>query len=178
MDQFDVDQVSLNLGNEGLQARFVLKRCHMGVLLSTFLPSFLLTLTTLALPFSSHLSKDIVFLCSLLVLLVLAVLSWNMVQALPFTSYFKMVDIWLIFCLSVAFLKVVMQLLQRKSKIPSNSISPEFLLSSPTLEKLAKNQNLVSCNPNFVSKKLLPFMIFLFLISYMVIAVLFFYEVM
>ena len=83
-------------------------RRMMDILLTTILPTILITLVTFSTNIYNKNHFDAIATVNLTSLLVMVTLYVSISQSLPATSYMKMIDIWLIFSLFMPFLEVTM----------------------------------------------------------------------
>ena len=86
-----------------------LKRKVVTELMTTYLPTILLLLTTfVTIFFDKDLFGDVIAV-NLTIMLVMTTIFTSKIEELPPTSDMKMIDIWLIFCLVVPFLEVILR---------------------------------------------------------------------
>ena len=86
-----------------------LKRKIATELLTTYLPTILLLLTTFtSIFFDKDLFGDVIAV-NLTIMLVMTTIFTSKIEELPPTSDLKMLDYWLIFCLVVPFLEVILR---------------------------------------------------------------------
>ena len=88
----------------------ILKRRIMNEILTTYLPTFLILTMVYATNFFKPFFFESVISVNLTALLVLTTLFISVSGGLPPTAYVKMVDIWLIFSLSIPFLEVLLHM--------------------------------------------------------------------
>ena len=100
---------------EGIWMTIVLRRKIMSEMLTTYLPSALLMMITFATTFFKPFFFEAALSVNLTNMLVMTTIFISVMERLPFTSYPKMIDYWLIFCQLVPFLEVT----QKKKCSPS-----------------------------------------------------------
>ena len=111
LTMFTITNLTLNkkeIGNMVYMA-LKLKRKIATELLTTYLPTILLLLTTFtSIFFDKDLFGDVIAV-NLTIMLVMTTIFTSKIEELPPTSDMKMIDIWLIFCLVVPFLEVILR---------------------------------------------------------------------
>ena len=111
MNLFDVVNWSLDYtsnAKEGAEMKIRLKRKTKGELLTTFLPTILLTMITFATSFFKPFFFEAALSVNLTTMLVMTTIFISKMDGLPPTSAIKMIDIWLILCQLVPFCEVVL----------------------------------------------------------------------
>ena len=93
---------------KGVKMVIVLKRKITNELMTTYLPSFLLTIITFATTFFKPIYFEAAVSVNLTTMLVMTTIFIGEMQMLPTTAYIKMIDIWLIFCQLVPFSEVIL----------------------------------------------------------------------
>ena len=108
MLEFNVINVSLISQNSGfIMVEIILQRRYFYHLATTYFPTFCLIVITEMLLFINEEHFEAVIMVALTTLLVMYTLHQSISSQLPKTSYMKMIDIWLMFCLTVPFLVFV-----------------------------------------------------------------------
>ena len=97
-----------NMESGGVQMTIVLKRKIMNEMMTTFLPSLLLMLTTYATTFFKPYFFEAALSVNLTTMLVMTTIFMTVMQMLPATAYVKMIDIFLIFGQLYPFAEVVL----------------------------------------------------------------------
>ena len=87
----------------------VLKRKIQTEMLTTYLPTLLLLITTYATTFFKSVFFEATVTVNLTIMLVMTTIFTSKIEELPPTSDTKMIDIWLIFCLLVPFAFTLIQ---------------------------------------------------------------------
>ena len=87
----------------------VLKRKIQTEMLTTYLPTLLLLITTYATTFFKSVFFEATVTVNLTIMLVMTTIFTSKIEELPPTSDTKMIDIWLIFCLLVPFAFTLVQ---------------------------------------------------------------------
>ena len=93
---------------KGVRMVIVLKRKITNELMTTYLPSILLTIITFATTFFKPIYFEAAVSVNLTTMLVMTTIFIGEMQMLPTTAYIKMIDIWLVFCQLVPFSEVVL----------------------------------------------------------------------
>ncbi len=78
-------------------------------ILSSYLPTFLICLMVFATNYFKSYFFEAIVTVNLTSLLALTTLFVSILNSLPKTSYIKMIDVWLIFCLTIPFTEVILQ---------------------------------------------------------------------
>ena len=111
MNLFDVVNWSLDYtsdAKETVEMKVRLKRKPKSELLTTFLPTILLTSITFATSFFKPFFFEAALSVNLTTMLVMTTIFISKMESLPPTSDTKMIDIWLIICQLVPFSEVVL----------------------------------------------------------------------
>ena len=113
LTQYFIRQTEMNIGLIGNNQQAVIFKVSLGRrLLGTFLTVFLPTVLLIVIGHSANYFKDFFFEAiisvNLTVMLVLTTMFISVSNQLPKTSYIKMIDIWLIFNLTVPFVEVLL----------------------------------------------------------------------
>ena len=93
---------------EGVIMRIVMKRKITTEMMTTYFPSILLTMITFATTFFKPFFFEAALSVNLTTMLVMTTIFISKMEGLPSTSYMKMIDIWLIICQLIPFVKVVL----------------------------------------------------------------------
>ncbi|XP_023323855.1 uncharacterized protein LOC111697908 [Eurytemora carolleeae] len=101
-------RVSETRGKTVLKINVILGRNLMPIALNTYLPSMLLVIISYVTVFFKPFFFEAIVTVNLTTLLVLVTLFVSVSDSLPPTSYIKMVDIYLIFCLLIPFAEVIL----------------------------------------------------------------------
>ncbi len=81
----------------------------LSTVLSSYLPTFLICVMVFATNYFKGFFFEAIVTVNLTSLLALTTLFVSIMNSLPKTSYIKMMDIWLIFCLTIPFCEVILQ---------------------------------------------------------------------
>jgi len=92
----------------GIKMEITLKRRIMNEMMTTYLPSILLILTTYATTFFKPFYFEAALTVNLTTMLVLTTIFIAVMEKLPSTAYVKMIDVWLIFGQLIPFTEVVL----------------------------------------------------------------------
>ena len=106
MEKWHVSYRNKSNPKEGIWMTIVLRRKIMSEMLTTYLPSALLMMITFATTFFKPFFFEAALSVNLTNMLVMTTIFISVMERLPFTSYPKMIDYWLIFCQLVPFLEV------------------------------------------------------------------------
>ena len=106
MEKWHVSYRNKSNPKEGIWMTIVLRRKIMSEMLTTYLPSVFLMLITFATTFFKPFFFEAALSVNLTNMLVMTTIFISVMERLPFTSYPKMIDYWLIFCQLVPFLEV------------------------------------------------------------------------
>ena len=99
--------MKLSTRENAIVMEVVLGRRLLGNFLTIFFPTILLNVIGHSTNFFKSFFFEAVVTVNLTVLLVLVTMFISVSNSLPNTSYVKMVDIWLIFCLVLPFVEVL-----------------------------------------------------------------------
>ena len=109
MTLFVIQKWSLtSIESGGVQMTIVLKRKIMNEMMTTYLPSVLLMLTTYATTFFKPYFFEAALSVNLTTMLVMTTIFMTVMQMLPATAYIKMIDVFLIFGQLYPFSEVVL----------------------------------------------------------------------
>ncbi|XP_071514440.1 uncharacterized protein [Panulirus ornatus] len=113
--EYEVGRVSLRQDDSGTFSEAYVKvpltRLYGYAMVNIFLPSILLLVISYVTLFFSEEVFETRMMASLTNLLVMATLFTQTSASLPKTSYFKMVDVWLLMCIALIFLIVILHAL-------------------------------------------------------------------
>ncbi|XP_071530537.1 uncharacterized protein [Panulirus ornatus] len=111
-----------------MRVRIPLQRRSGYAILNIYIPSLiLLVISYVSLFFRPHIF-EVRVMTTLTSLLVMATLFAQVSESLPKTSYFKMVDVWLLFCIVMSFLIIIFHVIIDNSLV---DITPGMTGSSP-----------------------------------------------
>ena len=113
---------TLETGEAATALDVTLGRRLLGNVITVFLPTILLIVIGHTTNYFKNFFFEAAIAVNLTVMLVLATLTISVSDALPKTSYIKMVDIWLIFNLFIPFIEVIL----RTYKVNITSEGPHF----------------------------------------------------
>ncbi|XP_071530487.1 uncharacterized protein [Panulirus ornatus] len=109
--EYAVGDLVLEHGGSGMFSevwvRVPLTRRYGYAILNIYIPSLVLLVVSYVTLFIRPAVFDVRIMSALTVQLVIATLFSQVSGSLPKTSYFKMVDVWLIFCISITFLTII-----------------------------------------------------------------------
>ena len=106
---FTITNLSLEERKEKVHMVISLKRKIQTEMLTTFLPTLLLLITTYTTTFFKPIYFEASLTVNLTIMLVMTTIFTSKIEELPPTSDTKMIDIWLIFCLLVPFAFTLIQ---------------------------------------------------------------------
>ena len=106
---FTITNMELKKKVEQVHMVINLKRKIQTEMLTTYLPTLLLLITTYATTFFKPMYFEATVTVNLTIMLVMTTIFTSKIQELPPTSDTKMIDIWLIFCLLVPFAFTLVQ---------------------------------------------------------------------
>ena len=106
---FTISDLRLEKSKEQVHMVISLKRKIQTELLTTYLPTLLLLITTYATTFFQAIYFEASLTVNLTIMLVMTTIFTSKIEELPPTSDTKMIDIWLIFCLLVPFAFTLVQ---------------------------------------------------------------------
>ncbi len=92
-----------------VKVEIVFGRRILSTMLSSYLPTFLICLMSFSTNYFKPFFFEAVVTVNLTSLLALTTLFISVSNSLPKTAYIKMMDVWLIFCLTIPFSEVVLQ---------------------------------------------------------------------
>ena len=106
---FSITDLRLEKRKEQVHMVISLKRKIQTEMLTTYLPTLLLLITTYATTFFKAIYFEASLTVNLTIMLVMTTIFTSKIEELPPTSDTKMIDIWLIFCLLVPFAFTLIQ---------------------------------------------------------------------
>ena len=106
---FTITDLKLEKNKEQVHMVISLKRKIQTEMLTTYLPTLLLLITTYATTFFKQIYFEASLTVNLTIMLVMTTIFTSKIEELPPTSDMKMIDVWLIFCLVVPFLEVILR---------------------------------------------------------------------
>ena len=106
---FTITDLRLEKRTEQVHMVISLKRKIQMEMLTTYLPTLLLLITTYATTFFKAIYFEASLTVNLTIMLVMTTIFTSKIEELPPTSDTKMIDIWLIFCLLVPFAFTLIQ---------------------------------------------------------------------
>ena len=108
--EFNVMNVTfLSKGIDYVTVDITLQRRYFYHLATTYFPTFCLIIITEMLLFINEEHFEAIIMVALTTMLVMYTLHQSISSQLPKTSYMKMIDIWLMFCLTIPFLVFVVE---------------------------------------------------------------------
>ena len=122
-----------------------LKRKITTELMTTYFPTFLLTVITFATTFFKPFFFEAALSVNLTTMLVTTTIFISKMESLPPTSDIKMIDIWLILCQIYPFLQVVLLTAMEYKRDEDKEHRPKVKLSQPSI---AVEDNEATGNPN------------------------------
>ncbi|XP_071539015.1 uncharacterized protein [Panulirus ornatus] len=115
LNEYQIGEVKVLLGKNYLpgeaRVRVPMTRLYGNSILTIYIPSLILMIISYLTLFFRTSIFDVRVMVALTALLVLATLFAQASSSLPQTSYFKMVDIWLLFCVGITFLVIIFHIL-------------------------------------------------------------------
>ena len=106
---FTITNIRIENTAEQVHMVISLKRKIQTEMLTTYLPTLLLLITTYATTFFKAIYFEASLTVNLTIMLVMTTIFTSKIEELPPTSDTKMIDIWLIFCLLVPFAFTLIQ---------------------------------------------------------------------
>ncbi|KAF2353919.1 DNA-directed RNA polymerase phage-type [Trinorchestia longiramus] len=115
--EYQVGKVFLQVENDSnvIKIRVPLARRHGYAFINVYLPSLTMLLIGFLTLFFHYQFFDTRVMTTLTTMLVMATISSQVATSLPSTSYFKMADVWLLFCIFSSFLVIVFHVLVERS---------------------------------------------------------------
>ena len=129
---FTITNLRLEERREKVHMVISLKRKIQTEMLTTYLPTLLLLITTYATTFFKPIYFEASLTVNLTIMLVMTTIFTSKIEELPPTSDTKMIDIWLIFCLLVPFAFTLIQTaIECYREDTTGAKSPEAWSSGP-----------------------------------------------
>ena len=104
-----IQQTTVPPDTNAVEVKIVFGRRLLSTMLTNYLPTFIICLVCFATNYFKAFYFEAIATVNLTALLSLTTLFISVTNSLPKTSYIKMIDIWLIYCLTVPFCEVVLQ---------------------------------------------------------------------
>ncbi len=104
-----IKQITVPPNTNAVQVEIRFGRRLLSTLLSSYLPTCLICLMSFATNYFEGFFFEAIVTVNLTSLLALTTLFVSVTNSLPKTSYIKMMDMWLIFCLTIPFCEVILQ---------------------------------------------------------------------
>ena len=104
-----IKQIIVPPSTSAVQVEIIFGRRLLSTMLSSYLPSFLICLVSFATNYFEPFFFEAIVTVNLTSLLALTTLFVSITDSLPRTSYIKMIDMWLIFSLTIPFCEVLLQ---------------------------------------------------------------------
>ncbi len=104
-----ISEVLVDQGTNAVRVDITFGRRILSTVLSSYLPTFLICLMVFATNYFKGYFFEAIVTVNLTSLLALTTLFVSILNSLPKTSYIKMIDVWLIFCLTIPFTEVILQ---------------------------------------------------------------------
>ena len=104
-----IHEVTVPPDTDAVRVDLTFGRRVLSTFLSSYLPTFLMCLMSFATNYFKGFFFEAIVTVNLTTLLALTTLFVSILNSLPKTSYIKMMDIWLIFCLTIPFCEVILQ---------------------------------------------------------------------
>ena len=134
---FTITDLRLEKRKEQVHMVISLKRKIQTEMLTTYLPTLLLLITTYATTFFKAIYFEASLTVNLTIMLVMTTIFTSKIEELPPTSDTKMIDIWLIFCLLVPFAFTLIQTaIECYREDTTGAKSPEAWSSGPVEDGL------------------------------------------
>ncbi len=122
-----IQEVVVPPNTNAVKVDLVFGRRILSTVLSSYLPTFLICLMVFSTNYFKGFFFEAIVTVNLTSLLALTTLFVSILNALPKTSYIKMMDVWLIFCLTIPFCEVILQVF---TKTAAPSVPPVRAASS------------------------------------------------
>ena len=134
---FTISDLRLEKRNEQVHMVISLKRKIQTEMLTTYLPTLLLLITSFATTFFKAIYFEASLTVNLTIMLVMTTIFTSKIEELPPTSDTKMIDIWLIFCLLVPFAFTLIQTaIECYKEETTDAIRPEAWSAGPVEDGL------------------------------------------
>ena len=105
----NIKQILVPPNKNAVQIEIVFGRRLLSTVLSSYIPTFLICLVSFSTNYFKGFYFEAIATVNLTSMLALTTLFTSITNSLPKTSYIKMMDIWLIFSLTIPFCEVVLQ---------------------------------------------------------------------
>ncbi len=109
VEDYTMAEITIPPGIHAVKVELTFGRRILSTILTTYLPTFLICLVSFATNYFKGFFFEAIVTVNLTSLLVLTTLFISVSNSLPETSYIKMMDVWLLVCLSVPFSEVLLQ---------------------------------------------------------------------
>ncbi len=96
-------------GKQAVMVQIKFGRRILSTILSSYLPTFLICIMSFATNYFKSFFFEAIVTVNLTSLLALTTLFVSILNTLPQTAYIKMMDVWLIFCMTIPFCQVILQ---------------------------------------------------------------------
>ncbi|XP_068226093.1 uncharacterized protein [Palaemon carinicauda] len=142
LNEYEIGELRLVYGGPKLpsvvRVRIPLIRLYGHAILNIYIPSLILLIISYFTLFFRKSFFDVRVMAALTALLVLATLFAQASASLPKTSYFKMVDIWLLFCVMMTFVVIIFHILidNRLTEDAKVQVLSKFPEEVPIMQKL------------------------------------------
>ena len=144
LTQYSVKEVLMNDVDLGsITVSVTLQRNFVYHLATTYVPTFCIVIVVLLSLFIPEHHFEATIMLSLTSMLVMYTLYQSVAEALPKTSYLKLVDIWLLFCLVLPFIVFVVLIkweLQQHKVYPLNKTSASSMYGSDGNQDVTKKR--------------------------------------
>ncbi len=108
VQETSIEKIMTSSETEAIRVNITFSRRILSTILTMYFPTFLLCVVCFSTNYFKPFFFEAVVTVNLTSLLVLTTLFVSISNSLPTTSYIKMVDIWLLFCLFIPFLEVIL----------------------------------------------------------------------
>ncbi len=105
----DIQKITVPPDTSAVEIKIAFGRRLLSTLLTSYLPTFIICLVSFITNYFKSFYFEAIATVNLTTLLALTTLFNSITSSLPKTSYIKMIDIWLIFCLIIPFSTVILQ---------------------------------------------------------------------
>ncbi len=114
----EILQTTVPPGINAVQVNICIGRRILSTILSNYLPTFIICILTFCTSYFRGFYFEAIVTVNLTSMLALTTLFVSIFNSLPQTAYIKMMDVWLIFCLTIPFLEVMLQVAVYLIKLP------------------------------------------------------------
>ncbi|XP_042227423.1 uncharacterized protein LOC121869925 [Homarus americanus] len=154
--EYEVGELFLQHGEAGMfsevMVRIPLTRRYGYAILNIYIPTLVLLVVSYVTLFFRPAIFDTRMMSALTVQLVIATLFSQVSASLPKTSYFKMVDVWLIFCIGLTFLTIIFHVLVdymvNQTKVADKEQPGKAFVNTITVSPVGSGGGFVSSNRN------------------------------